>query len=437
MLIRFRVQNFLSFKEEVELSMIPGKARQHPSHIVSGGESRYDIHLLRAAVVYGANASGKSNLVKAIDFARSLIIQGTKARSNIPVRTFKLDNACASQPSRFEFEMRVRSRNYLYGFEVDSQQVHAEWLYEIRKTTETMLFERHNGRQEKSEVEFGNVKFENKKEADFLQFVAMGTRPNQLFLTECIERDVKRFEDVYNWFARSLVVVFPETKYMVRFDMQDADTQAIARYLEQFGTGVCGFEFEPVSPETGLPKGVFETISRELKPSVPIHLIDQHQRRYLISLNDQNEVRVSKLMLKHRAGDCQDDILMDAEDESDGTLRLMDLIPILQVPKEKTRVYVIDELDRSLHPNLCYQWIELFLAQPDSASQIVVTTHESNLLSFDLLRRDEIWFVEKDQQGASKVYSLEEFTPRYDKDIQKGYLLGRFGAIPIMGKKSF
>ena len=114
----------------------------------------------------------------------------------------------------------------------------------------------------------------------------------------------------------------------------------------------------------------------------------------------------------------------------------MDLLPILTVPDDKPRVFIIDELDRSLHPNLCYQLIDEFLSSPNQ-NQLIVTTHESNLLTFDLLRRDEIWFVEKNRQGSSVVYSLEEFTPRYDNDVQKGYLLGRFGAIPFIGKKAF
>jgi AAA15 family ATPase/GTPase len=142
-------------------------------------------------------------------------------------------------------------------------------------------------------------------------------------------------------------------------------------------------------------------------------------------------------MLKHKMVDCNDDVLFDTAEESDGTIRLMDLLPIVTKPEEdESKVYVIDELDRSLHPNLCYLFIQDFLAK-SGKNQLIVTTHESNLLTFDLLRRDEIWFVEKDQGGATALYSLEEYAPRYDKDIQKGYLLGRFGAIPIIGKKPF
>jgi AAA15 family ATPase/GTPase len=161
-----------------------------------------------------------------------------------------------------------------------------------------------------------------------------------------------------------------------------------------------------------------------------------YRQYYIIAKSNNQELKISKLMLKHKVGGGEE-TLMDTAEESDGTLRLMDIIPILYKREGHSQVFIIDELDRNLHPNLCYQLIQLFLVQEDSNSQLIVTTHESNLLTFNLLRRDEIWFVEKDPQGASVAYSLEEFTPRYDKDIQKGYILGRFGAIPIIGKKPF
>ncbi|MEA3351143.1 MAG: AAA family ATPase, partial [Chloroflexota bacterium] len=117
--------------------------------------------------------------------------------------------------------------------------------------------------------------------------------------------------------------------------------------------------------------------------------------------------------------------------------RLLDLLPGLVNPDNEDKVFIVDELDRSLHPKLSYELIKLFLSNGVSESQLIATTHESHLLDQDLLRRDEIWFVEKDQNGASHVYSLEEYAPRYDKDIEKGYMMGRYGAIPVFGNMSF
>ncbi len=437
MLIRFRVSNFLSFKDEVEFSMIPGRTKQHFDHVVPGGSGRNDIDLLRSAVIYGANAAGKSNFVKALGFAKRLVLRGIQARKPIPIKPFKLDANSSAQPSKFEFEIRRNGNDYLYGFEINETQILTEWLHQIKKTTSAIIFERKTDVKKKTTFEFGsNIKFENKKEEEFLEFVARGTRPNQLFLTESIDREVKYFQVIYDWFEK-LVVIYPESRYDLVLDVTDKSTNAMVDYLKKSGTGVCGFDLKSISPETEIPKTVLDDVTKELKPGELMRLMESSEgQRYQISKNAQGELAAFKLMLKHKMADCNDDTLFDPDEESDGTIRLMDLSPIVTNSEIEPKVFVIDELDRSLHPNLCYQLIQDFLAKP-SQSQLIVTTHESNLLTFDLLRRDEIWFVEKDQGGATKLYSLEEYTPRYDKDIQKGYLLGRFGAIPIIGKKPF
>lgn len=212
----------------------------------------------------------------------------------------------------------------------------------------------------------------------------------------------------------------------------------MVKYLTNVGTGVSGFDFIEISPESELPKKVVDDVVKNLKSGEQKGVLVEGQKtqRYIFSKAENGKLVVSKLVLKHKMSDCDEETAFDTDDESDGTNRLMDILPILSISDENSRVFLIDELDRSLHPNLCYQLIQDFLAKSNE-SQLIVTTHESNLLTFDLLRRDEIWFVEKDKQGSTALYSMEEFTPRYDKDVQKGYLLGRFGAIPIIGEKPF
>ncbi len=159
--------------------------------------------------------------------------------------------------------------------------------------------------------------------------------------------------------------------------------------------------------------------------------------RYLVSLNAKTELEVFKLMTSHKIKKSEKEILMEVNDESDGTQRLLDLIPALHLLLNQDRICIIDELDRSMHPKLSAKILEVFLNNHTSReSQLIVTTHESTLLNLNLLRRDEIWFVEKNRDGASSVYSLEEFIPRYDKNIRKGYLMGRFGGVPILNDAS-
>ncbi|MEA2008834.1 MAG: AAA family ATPase, partial [Chloroflexota bacterium] len=236
MLIRFHVSNFLSFDEEVELSMIPGKTRKHPGHIVKG-DGRHNIDILRSAIIYGANASGKSNLVKAMEFARNLIVEGTRAKESIPRTRFKLKEETLNKPSKFEFEFKVGERCYVYGFELDRQRIYEEWLYEIRKTTETMLFERETDSLGKTTVEFGKIEVKDEKEREYLDLYAggMGIRPNQLFLTESVDRDVQSFQSAYKWFVEKLIIIFPYSNYLdlpkIWFERDLGGT--IIKYLEQ------------------------------------------------------------------------------------------------------------------------------------------------------------------------------------------------------------
>jgi AAA15 family ATPase/GTPase len=440
MLIRFRVKNFLSFKDEVEFSMIPGKTRNHTNHIISGGDSRHAVNLLRGAVIYGANASGKSNMIKAMDFARTLILEGTKTHQTIQTKPFKLDSKSLQNPSKFEFEIRTKGKDYLYGFELTPAQIVSEWLYELKLTTQELLFERQASDNGQIKVEFGNIKFKSKKEKDFLDFVGMGTRPNQLFLTESMDKNINLFESVFRWFSSSLTIIFPETRFRIS-EKNTKDIDLLSFYLERFDTGICGIELRTVSSDNKFPtdfqKDIIDLLSKDENKDHRISLTGSRGQRALLSLNETGEIISQELVFRHKMTDCHDEVAFDSDEESDGSIRLMDLIPVLYLGENREKVFVIDELDRSLHPKLCQQLLELFFERENSQTQMIVTTHESNLLTFDLLRRDEIWFVEKDINGTTHIYSLEEFAPRYDKDIQKGYLLGRFGAIPIIGRKQF
>ncbi|MFP4393761.1 MAG: AAA family ATPase [Anaerolineales bacterium] len=436
MLIRFHVSNFLSFNEEVELSLIPGRVRQHPNHIVEM-QTSCGLSLLRTALIYGANASGKSNLVKAMHFAQKLISEGARIKAAIPRIPFKLCADNASRPSKFEFEFEHKERCYVYGFEADNRRIHEEWLYEIKKTTEVMLFERTTTSEGETSVDFGKVKFSNKKEMEFLEFVAMGTRPNQLFLTESMEQNVKHFADIYQWFTEILVIIYPRSRFvpLAVMAVDDDFGEKMASYMKEFGTGILGPALITVEPDDEFPEEMVQDLKNTLQSDTKFISVSSGEN-YLVSRSN-GDLDVKKLIFQHRMTDCEENVTFDITEESDGTRRLLDLLPALANLTNKDRVIVIDELDRSLHPQLSYKMLELFLEDSTSHSQVIATTHEENLLDLDLLRRDEIWFVEKDPRGASHLYSLEEFNPRSDKDVEKGYLVGRYGAIPVFGNFSF
>lgn len=438
MLIRFHVSNFLSFYDEIELSMIPGKVRKHPNHVVDP-KNKANISVLRTAIIYGANASGKSNLVKALKFARNFILKGVEAKESIPRIHFKLNTSATKEPSKFEFEIICDNQSYVYGFKLDQARIHEEWLYEILKTKEKLLFERETTSDGETTVDFDNIKFDSEKEVDFLNFVAMGTRPNQLFLTESIERDIKHFDMIDKWFRNNLEIIFPSTQWPLLASVgkdQDLGSELVD-YLARLGTGICGFKLARVDVEKEFPKGLIDEFRKLPLDKKPLILGGGPEgERYLFEI-ENGEIKASKLMLKHQMCDSDQEVLFDMSEESDGTRRLMDLFPGIANLEGEDKVFVVDELDRSLHPVLSQELLKLFLEEDNKTSQLIATTHESNLLDLDLLRRDEIWFIEKDTGGDSNVYSLEEYAPRHDKDIEKGYMRGRYGAIPIIGDISF
>lgn len=431
MLIRFRVRNFLSFKEDIELSLVAGKVQQHPNHIVPP-VGRQGADLLRAALIYGANASGKSNLVKAVAFAQRMIVKGVRAKASIPRTPFKLDSAFSMKPSRFEFEIQYKGKIFAYGFVLDSKRIHEEWLYEIRSTSEKVLFRRTTTSDEINKVEFGLKA--SKKELDLLDLIALGTPPNRLFLQESIERNIKHFADVYEWFDDVLVIIFPSSFNSlapISSGNENKFGDRLVDYLERFSTGVCGYSLQLVGESsTEFPSELVENLEQSLGENNGATVVDSNGQRYFIK-KEAEQLQIYKLLLRHRDKTCGSEVLFEMNEESDGTLRLLDLIPLLYSTNHQNAVVMIDELDRSLHPSLSYEFISTFLQSMDQ-KQIIVTTHESSLLDLDLVRRDEVWFVEKDARGASTLYSLEEFSPRYDKDIRKGYMLGRFGAIPLI-----
>lgn len=443
MLIRFTVENFLSFKDEVEFSMVAGKPRKHPDHILPRS-SQNDLRLLKTAVIYGANASGKTNLVKAMRFARDLIVKGTRAKQQIATIPFRFYSASEHRPSRFQFEIRCDSKIYSYEFEVDNSRVYSEKLTELRASSEKCLFERKTDRDENTSINFGDIAYTTEQNDQFLSFVAKGTRPNQLFLTECIERNVLYFESINHWFANKLVLIFPTSRpegIEIEFMNNEQFQSAFVDSIKKFDLGIEDisleeFDFSSESRIPGALKGLILDNIQEmtLKPGQRV-VIQIPEHNVLIFVDQNQRIEAKKFMTRHRVDGTDELATLDLTEESDGTQRVFEIVPALieLLSDNRERVFVIDELDRRLHALLSYKILELFLARSKNLnSQLIVTTHEVMVLDLDLLRRDEIWFIEKDAKGASSMFSLEEFQPRYDRDIRKSYLQGRFGAIPLL-----
>lgn len=440
MLIRFNVKNFLSFSEREdgrteEFSMIAGKVRNKKEHLYDNGK----IKLLKFAAVYGANAAGKSNLVKALEFMKRTVLVGLP--EGYSDRYCKADDKNKDKESYFEVEIMIGEKYYAYGFEVILKQGKfvSEWLVELSvDNKEKIIFTRDiaNGTykfgdevKENGLIDKLNVYAEDVQEDSSVLLLFIMNK-NKKTLYQQYER-ASVFQDVYMWLQKGLDINYPDRpisdySYMAKTE----NVEEVCRIISAFGTGITGFRMVEVPIEkvlAHLPKSIREKLVENIEKLEEIGIIMRSNRDFFILSIDKEENVICKT-IKFSHG--KDNILFNLSEESDGTVRILDLLEVLLSGEGKT--YVIDELDRCLHPSLTYKFVDTFLQLAAQKNiQLIVTTHESRLLDFDLLRRDEVWFVNKRKSGESDIYSLEEYNARFDQKIDKAYLEGRYGGVPV------
>lgn len=441
MLIRLRLQNLLSFQNEVDLNLIATAERRHSHHIKTAKNRRKDLRILRFAALYGANAAGKSNLVRALAFAQHLITHGTPAHTKIPVPQFRLNPTQRDQPAQISIEFQSQGKIYEYGFDLDRDCIQEEWLWQRTKTTETHLFTRTTDPSGLVTVTYGPF-FQslNPEEQQFFSFIAKGTRPNQLFLRETLDRNLPHFQPVYHWFQNTLTIINPNSAPLTLELEPHQDFQAFFnQMLQAADMGIHQISLAEVawdSPEGHIARFILEQ-SPECDRAAAVYIrTDQGHRLTVVQDNDRQ--KLLKVITLHPDTTGKTLIPFDIAEESDGTQRLLDFIPMLQelLLSETEKVFIVDEVGRSLHPQLSRLIADLHLqpAQQHTPTQLIITTHETHLLDLDLLRRDEIWFLEKQADGATDLYSLADFPAQTGRSIAKSYLQGRYGGIPFLGK---
>jgi uncharacterized protein len=434
MLIRFTVENCLSFKELVDFNMIASEESRHTHHIVTG-KTQQDINLLRTSILYGANASGKSNLIKAMQFARNFIVHGVPKNRNINVKPFKLESPYHDKPSRFEFEFRCQGRQYAYGFIVTKKQVLEEWLFELRQEEDLPLFERVKNTLS---FNFNHPLFStlSADERQRLHYEGRSTRKNVLFLTNCQERNIRWFKFISHWFAENLIIIFTTSKHQALTSLAKLNLEFFNQVLSFFDFGIHRVQVDEIDFEN--TKDIPTDLKDEIRAEFPYgqhtaQFISVSSRNYVIEENESGGLKASILttIRKNQAGQ---EIAFEISEESEGTQRLLDFIPML-IGLLKDKVFVIDEIERSLHTLMVRKLMELILNHDlfaEAESQLIASTHEVNLMDIkNLFRKDEIWFVEKNETGESLLYSLA------NADVDKlslvdGYLTGKFGAIPFI-----
>ena len=428
MLIQFSVANCLSFNEKTSLEFFASKDRNLKEQLWISG-SRYIPNILKAAFIFGPNAGGKSNLIKAIHYAKSIVLGEQNPLRNRTIY-FKLCPDCPQKPIFFEFEMLIERKIYCYGFEILEGTISREWLMKINSTGEHKVYERTFDQLQKNKISYGD-NYKVLQQDEYFNFVLKGTPENKLFLTETINRNIELFRDVFEWFKK-IVIIYPHSK-LQSFNVlinNEFLLQEYRKLMKLCDLGIDDINIEKIDADEVLNK--FPSAIRDnLRMDLPRNITLKTDERYL--MNFKNGIQEAyRILISHKIPSTETKVEFKINEESDGTNRIFDLIPVLQLLQEDAIVFV-DELDRSLHPLISKAFIKaLFTANKQHQGQFIVTTHDATLLDVKLLRRDLIWFIRKNYQMESTLYSLQEFEKvRNDKALQKAYLAGLYGAIPI------
>lgn len=447
MLVKIIVDNFLSFNDETELTMIPSnKTRKKPEHKINVKNTS----LLKYAVIYGANAAGKSNLVEAFRFIQFCVCKTIPIQATTMFCKSKESNS--KKPSTFEIQFTVNDKFYAYGFTLILQErkIISEWMYELYQNgSAKTLFEREQGQKprigekvtldisDKTKMQTYLEDFDEDSNILFLSFMNHGKR-------YAPSSKLGFFKKVFNWIDDCLDVCTPHTS-LTSFDYyyDEASLSKINELIRTFDTGISEVSITRLSIDElkrELPEPIFIDLMEEIKKNLEKEGVEKvklsmrlNTSFYNIESLDNGELNVTTLNLKH--GNSFYDFKF--KEESDGTRRLFELLDIL-LNKSENKLYIIDEMERSLHPKLTSRFIQLFdQLHPEQKIQLIFTTHESSIMDQELFRRDEIWFIERDKNNNSKIYSLDKFKERYDKKLSKAYLEGRYGAIPVFTSFKF
>ena len=444
MIVSFSVSNFRSFSSEETFSLVASNrlSGRHEEHAIPIPDSSERV--LRTAVLYGANGAGKSNLFKALRYLKNLALGARGKRHGTGREAFRFGGQ-VDEPSCFDLQFIVQDKLYRFGVRVDDSRILEEWLVRTDGGREKKIYER-------TTEEHGDVTVDTSGILDagakLRALATVGGPQNQLFLaTVRATLDPGEFGGelgaILSWFGQGLRLVAPAPQRTVavlgRVLARSSDLLKFAgEFLKSSSTGVDHLkilkkemsedELRSVLSESRIA-GMLATVDEGGTARFPFssgsELLIEGGHFYLLKVQAAHE---------NAAGDV---VPLELNEESDGTQRLLYLIPALHHLRKGRGVYFIDEIDRSLHPMLVRNFLEFFMKScGGNQRQLIMTTHESSLLDQDLLRRDEIWFTEKDTGGATHLYSLMDFKVRNDLEIRKHYLQGRFGAVPFLSDPS-
>jgi len=422
MLVEFTVNNFKSVKDTITFSMLASSKDEGNTFEIR----KYN--LLKSAILYGANASGKSNFLRAMAFMSRFVLNKYKimqSTDKLPHEPFRLSTETEDASSSFEIVFFIDDIKYRYGFEIDNTLVYSEWLYADEKGKEAKLFYRDIEEQEYVNPNkfIEGYSFFNKKDKK------INVSANQLFIWKCDQENGKISQAILNWFNQFNMIDGMDNKGYINFTMKKMDDkdfkEKIINLVETADIRIDDIQIE----ENDIPLEILEQLPEFLKDEV-------------IKEGDLKSVTLNTLHQKFDTdGNVVGNVIFELEkEESKGTRKFFAIsAPILDT-LENGKILIIDELDASLHPILTQHLIKLFHNENinKNNAQLIFATHNTNLLKKTIFRRDQIWLSEKNKYGSTNLYSLAQFkNVRKNEDFEKQYIYGKYGALPYLGKFEF
>lgn len=416
MLIEFEVTNFQALRDSQRFSLVKGAGTELQETNVFRTPEPNAFELLRSAAIYGPNASGKTTFIRALEMMQDIVLESAtawKAGDELPVTPFLLSNETRDEPSSFEITFLLDGVRYQYGFSSTARLIHDEWLFAFPKGRSQRWFQRAwSAESGKHEWHLGD-KLGGEK-----QLWQKSTRDNALFLSTAVNLNARQLQPIYNWFQTHLRVA------------------GVGGLSPDFSASQCqGSQKEGILKLLRAADLAIKDVLVEKSPldvnSLPDDMPDSVKQALLSGFKD---AEVFETRTVHKADDGRD-VVFDLEVESAGTRRFFAFAGPWLDALEKGYTLFIDELNNSLHPRLVQYLVELF-HDPERNSknaQLVFTTHETSILDQNVLRRDQVWFCERDKDQAARIYPLTDFRPRKGREnLELAYLSGRYGALPFI-----
>lgn len=442
MLIRVVVTNFLSYWQETEFSMLPSSnVRRMEWHV---HRRSHGAKVLRTAVIYGANGAGKSCLVKALGHLQEMVVKGALP----PTASRDANKYSGSKaPVTIEVEFGTESDQYSYGVSYSGGLCVEEWLYSTAKKPVCVFERKYDVQTGKASIKLAGNKEDEAKNKLLISLLEDNLlKGNELMLSKHDVVKNGQMSDAFKWLTSKLYVIFPETRSTSIFDNRYSDkafklqSEALISALD-LGINELTLKDEDIEsfkqsiaewPE--LVQGIDGIVKRLSQSPEGKEEVMIDTGAFTVSMRREGtKYFVRRVKACHIVNNNQYEF--ELKEESDGTQRIFDFVPMVQNVRSEACTYVIDEIDRSLHPTLVRALVSRVVSDKNMKGQLIFTTHDAGLLNGKMFRNDEIWFAEKDRDTQSThLYTLDEFKPRADLDLEKGYLNGRFGAIPFLAR---